>query len=327
MNKNQQRFLQTTAAFFRHLWQGGSHAYYWTSNPNRSYWHSLDEKLPFPPRVKGANTYFGVHPVREIPKTNAKKIPMEQQFVRSQLKVIAAVSCLFSEMDFSDYESKEATWAHIQQLVPRPSVIIFSGGGYHLYHNLVRPHIIQNEADLEYIRQVQFNWVQYVGGDPASKDLSRVLRCPGFRNYKQKYAPNFPRVRYVSVHLNRQYTLGELDLLSRPIDIEEPAVTITTQRPVVNGNANSLAERALATAAQMIRLAPDGQKHNTLLRSARLMGGYISGGIILEQEAITMLQQEIAAKPNVQSLKLAEQTIRDGIAYGKAEPIFVGQPS
>ena len=49
----------------------------------------------------------------------------------------------------------------------------------------------------------------------------------------------------------------------------------------------------LNLAAKMIRQAPDGEKHNTLLRAARLCGGFVSAGRMEEQEVIRVLTREI----------------------------------
>lgn len=74
-------------------------------------------------------------------------------------------------------------------------------------------------------------------------------------------------------------------------------------------------------AVKMIRLAPDGQKHAELLKAARLLGGYISGGTVDEFMAINVLETEIKAR-NIDDFEQAKRTIRDGIAYGKQAPIY-----
>ena len=72
--------------------------------------------------------------------------------------------------------------------------------------------------------------------------------------------------------------------------------------------------------ARMIRKAPDGQKHNTLLRAAVLCGGYISAGRMEEDEAIRVMQRELSRR-DVEDMDLAHRTIIDGINQGKAMPI------
>ena len=72
--------------------------------------------------------------------------------------------------------------------------------------------------------------------------------------------------------------------------------------------------------ARMIRKAPDGQKHNTLLRAAILCGGYISAGRMEEQEAIRVMERELMRR-DVEDIDLARKTIMDGITQGRSMPI------
>lgn len=76
----------------------------------------------------------------------------------------------------------------------------------------------------------------------------------------------------------------------------------------------------LNVAARMIRMAPDGEKHATLLKAAILCGGFIAAGRIEEFEAIRVLEREIE-KSDVDSMATARNTIRDGIEEGKLLPI------
>ena len=44
---------------------------------------------------------------------------------------------------------------------------------------------------------------------------------------------------------------------------------------------------------RMIRQCEDGEKHNTLLRAARLLGGYVAAGRMEEEEVVRVLMREI----------------------------------
>jgi len=84
----------------------------------------------------------------------------------------------------------------------------------------------------------------------------------------------------------------------------------------------TFADNPLSTAKRMIEQAIDGDKHKTLLRASRLLGGYVSGGNdITEQEAFNCLYQAISNKEGVKDLKQAEKTINDGLKFGATEPI------
>lgn len=78
----------------------------------------------------------------------------------------------------------------------------------------------------------------------------------------------------------------------------------------------------LAIAKRMIADAVDGEKHTTLLRASRLLGGYVAGDWgISKQDAFNALYKAISEKGNVDSLAQAEKTINSGIAFGMNDPI------
>ncbi len=76
----------------------------------------------------------------------------------------------------------------------------------------------------------------------------------------------------------------------------------------------------LNIAARMVRSAPDGEKHNTLIKAATLCGGYIASGRMEEEEVVRVLVREIE-KRDVDSIDAAIKDIREGIEHGKTRPI------
>jgi hypothetical protein len=76
----------------------------------------------------------------------------------------------------------------------------------------------------------------------------------------------------------------------------------------------------LNLAARMIRQAQDGEKHATLLKAARLCGGYVSAGRMEEEEAVRVLFREIC-KRDIDSEEHAMATIRSGMEDGKNSPL------
>ena len=76
----------------------------------------------------------------------------------------------------------------------------------------------------------------------------------------------------------------------------------------------------LNLAARMIRNAADGEKHSTLVRAARLCGGYVAAGKMEQDEVVRILHREIC-KRDVESEAHALNTILDGIELGKKMPI------
>ena len=78
--------------------------------------------------------------------------------------------------------------------------------------------------------------------------------------------------------------------------------------------------KKLDVIASMVRNSRDGEKHIELVRAARLAGGFISGGLIEEVEAVRVLELEINRK-DIKDFKSAAKTISKCIEYGKRDPI------
>jgi hypothetical protein len=95
---------------------------------------------------------------------------------------------------------------------------------------------------------------------------------------------------------------------------ESSSAKVADSQPLINGS-------PLNVAAKMIQNSVDGKKHFTLLKASRLCGGYIAGNVIIESDAIALLETEIQKK-NIVNFSHAQKTIRSGIAYGKQNPIY-----
>jgi hypothetical protein len=70
---------------------------------------------------------------------------------------------------------------------------------------------------------------------------------------------------------------------------------------------------------QMIQSAPMGTRHHTRLRAARLLGGYVAGGMLSEERAYGVLAQALVGY--TEDLPRALRTVEDGLRYGQARPI------
>tara|TARA_S200002703_G_scaffold31244_1_gene27233 strand:+ start:6775 stop:8640 length:1866 start_codon:yes stop_codon:yes gene_type:complete len=78
--------------------------------------------------------------------------------------------------------------------------------------------------------------------------------------------------------------------------------------------------KIISTAVGMVRASVDGDKHNTLLKASKLLGGYVAIGRVDESHARQVLLEEVKAK-GIKDEAGAEKTIDDGIEYGKTQPI------
>ncbi len=208
------------------LHRGGKYAYFWTLPDRRTVWYNAAQ-IPEVPNGR-RNIYFGVHPVNEIPATNAQGKTTAPEHLRARVNDIAVINALFAEFDAKDYGDKAAIRAHLAAL-PAPSVLIDSGGGYHAYWLLRETLSLDTAPSRARAIDLQRRWVGFVGGDKAAKDLARVLRVPGTVNYKEKYAPDFPRVTVIE-HRDLRYDLAEL-IQHLPPKKERPRTTAAPHSP------------------------------------------------------------------------------------------------
>lgn len=106
------------------------------------------------------------------------------------------------------------------------------------------------------------------------------------------------------------------------VDLSAPKIEPTTHPNSLQVSTNYA---KVNIALEMIRNSGDGNKHDTLLKAAKLMGGYIASNAVDESEAVRLMEHEISLKGNVESLSEAKKTIKEGIKYGKQFPIEVIQ--
>jgi hypothetical protein len=306
------------------LQRGGAFGHYWT-NTRKSAWWPTDAPGQIPSIWK--NVYFGVHPCTQIPPVNAKGEPKPPVSVRSQIRFIAAINCLFSEWDSKDFDGdKDTCLAHVTSLETPPSVIIDSGGGYHGYWLLTEPWVLNNDEERTQAGKLQAAWVRLVDGDDGAKDLARVLRLPGTLNFKYEIAPTDeqeyvpPReVSVVSANFDLLYELDDLATLAAPfIESDRPSAPAPTTTTSSTKRMDAYVLNALMAEVRLVQEAPDGDKHRQLLASASTLGELIAGKVLDQTLTFTLLADAIRGR--AKDMKKAEQTILDGFSYGAARP-------
>lgn len=111
--------------------------------------------------------------------------------------------------------SEEQAKKALKEFPLKPSIILKSGGGIQGYFLSKEP--IQGD-DLWRLKAINKALANYLGADPQSVDLARILRVPGTKNVK--YTP--PRDCVISFwHPENLYTLDDFDFL--PVgDSERP---------------------------------------------------------------------------------------------------------
>lgn len=112
---------------------------------------------------------------------------------RSKKPDISQVVALWLEIDNNSPEVEKRL---IEYPFP-PTMLIHSGGnGYHAYWMLKEPLLVDSDKTrFEVERTLSgmiLDWGADSGGDKHTKDITRILRVPFFRNIKEKYAPDYP---------------------------------------------------------------------------------------------------------------------------------------
>lgn len=200
--------------FLTYLGRGGKYQYFVSFDGKGMSNYQLFEVGKIPPLPNWDMVYFSVNPLGKEPE---KK--------KSKVEDVIAMNCFFAEFDGKDFSCSKYTssdWAkqslevrqkanqsvkeYIDTLDPQPSIIIFSGGGYHCYWLLRETKEITDEKRDE-INNLHHKWVEYVKGDNGAKDISRILRVPG--SYNKKYNPPV-RVEFVKEDYSITYDFDDL---------------------------------------------------------------------------------------------------------------------
>ena len=307
------------------LHRGGAFAYWWTMEGRQAFWWEVGRPTPLPGGRR--NVYVGVHPTTIIPETNPRGEHKEPRELRAQLPIIAALNCLYTEYDAKDFGGdKTKARAAADAIAPAPSVLVDSGGGYHLYWLFGEPWVLHSDEDRQHAKRLQAAWVAYAGGDKAVKDLARVLRVPGTLNHK--YQPPRP-VQYVFACFERTYTRQELEVFCAHLMVDDRLMAAASQHTSSTVDESDSQVRYARTAldrevANVLR-APNGLKHDTIRNTAVKLGTLIARGLLNEQE----VTEEIARAANLHRSDVADtyRTILDGIAYGKQRPRAIPPPA
>lgn len=169
---------------------------------------------------------------------------------------------------------------------------------------------------------------------PSGDGIKAVVRIPAdiekHRGYYRGLMKLFPTLDATSINESRIcYASSDADIYinKNAVEFTDYVELKKLSNNIIGGkhatvNNYSKAEIAL----KIIRDSVDGEKHACLLRASKLMGGYISGGIISESEGIRLLENEIQLK-NIDNLEDAKTTIRKGVEFGKNEPIEDSKPT
>jgi len=188
--------------------------------------------------------------------------------------------------------------------------------------------ITELEKKKKEISEYPFVYTCFVS--PSGDGIKAVVRIPAdikkHRGYYKGLIKLFPELDTTSQNESRIcYASCDKDIY-----INKIATEFTEYIEVLDAKVNNsvVAKEAIHNdyaraqrACKIIRDSIDGEKHIALLKASKLMGGYISGGLIMEDEAVRLLENEIQLK-NIDNFDDAKVTIKKGIEYGKSNPII-----
>lgn len=161
---------------------------------------------------------------------------------------------------------------------------------------------------------------------PSATGVRALVKCPpsieNHNLYYTAFLDRYPELDSTSRNISR-VTFESYDehLWCNPNSLVwDKKLTEEQRKKNKEKDANRRGKNVLSTAVAMVRSSYDGIKHESLLKAANLLGGYVATGRVSEEEAIKVLEEEIRQK-NPKDFNSAAQTIRDGIDYGKQRPL------
>ena len=180
---------------------------------------------------KDRDVYFGC-------STRIEKLDV---FQRGTYKDVCAINMIWLEIDLMDgihkninLPDQEEAGIILNTFPLEPTIMVHSGGGYHLYWMLDEPFLINNEVDREFVSNLISDF-QHTFIDIArqmdlhidnTSDITRVLRVPNTLNHKSK------QTRLVSIidENSEKYTIPEIEDAIKDIQEKLPPKESDPQR-------------------------------------------------------------------------------------------------
>ncbi len=215
----------------------------------------------------------------------------------------------------------------------KPHLMVQSSPGkYHLYWKV-------DGLELSSFSTLQQALAEHYGTDPAVHDLARVMRLPGFYHRKGEpvmvqlleahdhppYRPAdiFKAWSYLAKRLEHNRALEAEHERQRAQIVRRAAERRMARVDITNDHAQ--AQRLLQVHHDTVASAVDGTRHDTLLRSARALGGYVASGYLElhEVEDVLRAAADVCGLPDAE----AADVIRWGLNKGSEKPLELNTTS
>ena len=207
---------------------------------NDRQWIPVDN-ITLPNIPEGKNVYFGV---------------ATHEYGKGGKEDIIQIPAVWVDIDFKETAEEKAREL-INKFHLEPSMIVKSGGGFHVYWILNTP---VSSEDIAKIEEINRRLVNYFGGDKACVEAAHLLRLPGTQNYK--YDPPRPVIlESVTDHL---YDLSDFDFLP----------------PVASNAMPAPAVPQLSVIPPILTGVREGQRHT---KAVSLAGKYTNRGLSKEE--------------------------------------------
>lgn len=122
---------------------------------------------------------------------------------------------IWGDLDVKGHHTQATRLGQLTALPCHPSILVWSGGGYHPYWSLEEP--AEGLHELARAERVMARIAEGLDGD-AVHDRSRILRVPGTLNHKE----DEPRpVRLVHCDPEQRYTLDQLEEMAESLPKSE----------------------------------------------------------------------------------------------------------
>jgi hypothetical protein len=161
---------------------------------------------------------------------------------------IRQIPALWIDIDFKDLtEGKIEVQKRIRDFPLKPTFVINSGGGLHIYFKFKEP---DTRDEIPRVENLNRRLASYFGGDMASTDASRILRLPGSRNFKYEPARD---VTIETFHPEREFNLSDFDFLPELKEDRPLGLATLPQLSDNHTDGEALLEEALKVACPGIR--------------------------------------------------------------------------
>jgi len=203
---------------------------------------------------KKTNTFFGVN-------LRKKQLGLG---LRGSDHDIHSVNVLYADIDVKGAahaetalpETREIALQFMGSLPVKPSIIVWSGNGMHVYWLLNEPFIINSKQEMEQIKGIVSSWGRHINERAkilgwridSVYDIARILRIPGTLNHKLKDKSECKVMESNGTRYSID-TFKKYSSVSKPVE----------ERAVVKRNTEALAER-ITEKCSFIRHCRDNAK-------------------------------------------------------------------